>query len=386
MSLRRAGKSAFPLLMAFLLFAISTKLRAQDIAGSWQATLPSVASMPSQRIVVKVAKKADGSLTGTLIFIDHRSDGPPLITVNYAVPDFSFEIGGVNYHGKMGSDGNSIVGVFTMATGPETKEQLPLTLARATPDSAWTYNGPVAPPPMSAAADPSFEVTIIRPTKPGTGNGHAMFVLGMRKFEATNCTAMELIKIAYFVRGRQVIDGPKWINDQQWDVTAQTDSDIPGQPSETQTRVMVRKMLEQRFGLKVHLENRELTVYAMVVDKPSPNLSKSEAQDKPMMIAGSAGEDGQQMLQFADATMKEFAALMMNFIQSHQIVDETGLEGEYDFKIVMPRSAFAPSPGTEDLPDPAFVQAIKPLGLKFVLKKEPLDLVVVDQLTQPTDN
>jgi uncharacterized protein (TIGR03435 family) len=32
------------------------------------------------------------------------------------------------------------------------------------------------------------------------------------------------------------------------------------------------------------------------------------------------------------------------------------------------------------------VQAIKPLGLKFVLKKEPLDLVVVDQLTQPTDN
>ena len=57
-----------------------------------------------------------------------------------------------------------------------------------------------------------------------------------------------------------------------------------------------------------------------------------------------------------------------------------------DFKIVMPRSAFAPSPGTEDLPDPAFVQAIKPLGLKFVLKKEPLDLVVVDQLTQPTDN
>jgi hypothetical protein len=112
------------------------------------------------------------------------------------------------------------------------EKQLPLTLTRATPDTAWTYNGPAAPPPMAASADPSFEVATIRPTKPGTGNGHAMFVLGKRKFEATNCTATELIKIAYFVRGRQILDGPKWINDQQWDVTARTDSDIPGQPSE----------------------------------------------------------------------------------------------------------------------------------------------------------
>jgi uncharacterized protein (TIGR03435 family) len=145
-------------------------------------------------------------------------------------------------------------------------------------------------------------------------------------------------------------------------------------------------MLEQRFGLKVRLEKREFTVYAMVTDKRSPNLSKSDAQDKPMMIADRMGDDGQQTLQFADATMKEFAAMMMNFIQTHQIVDETGLEGRYDFKIVTPRAALAPSPGSEDTPDPAFVQAIKPLGLKFVLKKEPLDVLEVDQLAQPTEN
>jgi uncharacterized protein (TIGR03435 family) len=372
--------------VASLLFVIGTELRAQEIAGSWQTTLPPVASMPSQRIVVKVAKKADGSLKGTLIFIDRGADGPPLVSISYATPDFSFEIGGLNYHGKMGADGNSIAGVLVMPTGPESKQEIPLTLARATPDTAWTYSGPAPLTPMAASADPSFEVTTIRPTKPGTGNGHAQFVLGRRKFEATNCTATELIKIAYFIRGRQVLEGPKWINEQQWDVTAQTDADIPGQPSEAQTRVMVRKMLEQRFGLKVRQEKREFTVYAMVVDKPSANLSKSDAQEKPMMIAGKMGEDGQQTLQFADATMKEFAALMMNFIQTHQIVDETGLEGKYDFTIVTPRSAFAASPGTEDLPDPAFVQAIKPLGLKFALKKEPLDVVIVEQLTQPTEN
>ena len=376
----------FSLLVGFLMLVCGAGLRAQEIAGSWQATLPPVASSPSNRIVVKVAKKADGSLKGTIVFVDHRADGPPLVTVNYVAPDFSFEIGGMNFHGKMGADGNSIAGVFVMPTGPQTNEKVTVTLERATPDTAWTYSGPAPLPPMAATADPSFEVATIRPTKPGTGNGHANFYLGRRKFEATNCTATELIKIAYFVRGRQVINGPKWINDTQWDVTAETDSEIPGQPSEAQTRTMVRKMLEQRFGLRVHLEQREFTVYAMVVDKPSANLSKSDAQDKPMMIVGQMGDDGQQILQFANATMKEFAALMMNFIQTHQIVDETGLEGKYDFKIVTPRAALAPSPGTEDLPDPAFVQAIQPLGLKFVLKKEPLEVVVVDQLTQPTEN
>ena len=67
-------------------------------------------------------------------------------------------------------------------------------------------------------------------------------------------------------------------------------------------------------------------------------------------------------------------------------MDETGLAGKYDFRFETPRNVLAPSPGVEDLPDPAFVQAIQALGLKFVLKKEPLEVVVVEQLTQPTEN
>ena len=78
--------------------------------------------------------------------------------------------------------------------------------------------------------------------------------------------------------------------------------------------------------------------------------------------------------------------MMMNMIQTHQIVDETGLEGKYDFTLTIHQSAFQSSPGVEDLPDPAFVQAIQPLGLKFVIKKEPLDVVIVDHLEQPTAN
>lgn len=377
-SRRRVG-----LLAAVVLWVTAAALQAQEIAGSWQGTLPSTPSAPSQRVVLKIAKKDDGSLRGTLVFIDRGADGPPFISVKFAAPDFSFEIGGLSYRGKASADGKSIAGTLLLPTGPTTTESHEFTLVRATPETAWTFSGPTLKP-MAANADPSFEVATIKPSEKPSG---VQFILGRREFKAANCSATELIKIAYFVRGKQVEGGPKWISDRKWDVVAETDSDTPGEPSEAQTRAMVRKLLEERFGLKVRLSQRDFSVYAMVVEKPSLKLSKSDVQDKPMMLVGAPpGEDGQQKLQFANATMKEFAALMMNFIQTHLIVDETGLEGKYDFGITIQRTAFTPSPGVDDLPDPAFVQAIQPLGLKFVLKKEPLEMVVVDQLTMPSAN
>ena len=371
---------------AVLLFALCAVVHAQEIVGSWQASFPATTSSPSFRVVIKIATAKDGSLKGTYVPIDFNADGFPLASVKFTAPDFSFTLGGISYQGKMSADGSTIVGTWSGMPAPGQTVLKPLTWVRATPDTEWTSSAPKAPPPMAADADPSFEVATIKPTPP-PADGHAQWILGRRHFTAANCTAMELIKIAYFVRGRQVLNGPKWINEQKWDVVAETDSDIPGQPSEAQTRVMVRKLLEQRFGLKVHLTQKEFTVYAMVVDKPSTKLVKSDVQDKPMMIAGGPpGADGLQTLQFVHTTMKEFAAMMMNMIQTHQIVDETGLDGKYDFTLIVRQSAFLPSPGVEDLPDPEFVQAIQPLGLKFTLRKEQLEMVMVDHLDLPSAN
>jgi uncharacterized protein (TIGR03435 family) len=67
------------------------------------------------------------------------------------------------------------------------------------------------------------------------------------------------------------------------------------------------------------------------------------------------------------------------------IVDETGLQGQYDFKMTLPMSALNKQ-GPDYDPDPAFVQAIQPPGLKFVLKKQPLKRIVVDHMDGPSPN
>ena len=374
MALRNPERKWACLFVAGLMIALSVRLHAQTILGTWQGTVP---IEQAQRVVLNIAKAEDGSLRGTLTFIDRGATGAPILTVNYTAPELSLEIANISYRGKLNADGKSIVGTWTRGGQP-----FPLTLVLTTPETLWTYAGPAPLLPMASTTDPAFEVATIKPSKPESGG--VMFTLRTRKFQAANVSAKELLKIAYNVRGRQVDGGPAWIEDTKFDVMAEPNS--PGLPSEEQVRTMVRKLLEERFGLKAHLSQREFPVYALTVEKSPPKMTKSDPTAHGSMSIYTKQEvDGELPMQFAYTTMEDFAGLMMNFIQSHQIVDETGLKGQYDFMMTLPTSALGKQ-GPEDDPDPAFVRAIQPLGLKFVVKKEPLKVVVVDHLDGPSAN
>jgi uncharacterized protein (TIGR03435 family) len=73
----------------------------------------------------------------------------------------------------------------------------------------------------------------------------------------------------------------------------------------------------------------------------------------------------------------------MNFIRDRQIVDETGLQGRFDFVMKMP---FEQGHFTPDEITIAMFQAVRSLGFKLVAKKEALEVLVVDQVEQPSPN
>jgi hypothetical protein len=77
-------KTAF-LYVAGFAFSMCTVLHGQTITGTWQGTL---STKESQRIVLKFAKPGNnGSLHGSLIFIDRGPSGPPLLSVTFTPPD-----------------------------------------------------------------------------------------------------------------------------------------------------------------------------------------------------------------------------------------------------------------------------------------------------------
>jgi uncharacterized protein (TIGR03435 family) len=343
---------------------------AQSIAGIWQGTLP-VGQSP--RIVLRIADAGNGALRGSVIFIDRSADAVPLLSTTYRAPNLTAAIFDITFRGKLSADGKSIVGTWT-----QRNQSFPVSFAVATPETLWTYSGPSTMPTMSATADPSFEVATIKPSAHDANWGISR---GTRLFQARGNTIADLIQFAYRVRRRQIDGGPSWMNELRFDVTGEPDA--PGLPSRDQERLMLRKLLAQRFGFRVHIVQKDFPVYALLVDKSPPKINVSAPSVNNILISPRELEDGTTAVQFSHTTMPEFTEFLMGFIQDRQIVDETGLKGRFDFTVMIPTS----SQGGNDIEKAtAFLLGVKPLGFKLEPKKEPLEVIVIDNIDKPTAN
>ena len=343
---------------------------AQSIAGTWQGTLP---AGQSPRIVLKIADDGNGALRGSISFIDRSADVVPLLSTTYRVPNLTAAISDITYRGKLSADGKSIAGTWTQGN-----QSFPVSFALATPQTLWRYSGPFTMPTMSATADPSFEVATIKPSAHDANWGYSWQT---RLFQARGNSLADLIQFAYHVRRRQIDGGPSWIDELRFDVTAEPDE--PGLPSVDQERLMLRKLLAERFGFRVHIAQRDFPVYALVLDKSPPKINVSAPTVNDILISPRELEDGITAVQFSHTTMPEFTEFLMGWIQDRQIVDETRLNGRFDFTVMIPTSSQS---GNDMDKATAFLLGVKPLGFKLVPKKEPLEVIVIDNVDKPTAN
>jgi uncharacterized protein (TIGR03435 family) len=363
--------------VAGLVFSACTALSGQTILGTWQGTL---AAQESQRVVFKFATAENsGSLRGSLTFNDRGPSGPPFLSVTFLPPDLTVAVADISYRGKLGADGKSITGVWTRGS-----QSYPLVLLLATPETLWTYKGPAPVPPMDAAADPAFEVATIRPS---SESGKETFI-GFKgaRFETSNSSVTDLIKFAYKVRDRQIDGGPNWINEGKFDIAAEPDT--PGLPSREQQRLMVRKLLADRFGFKGRVIERDFPVYALTVVEGHAKVDVDESSGYDHgYVNVTDNKNGQTAVQFAHYAMPEFADALMNFIQDRQIVDETGLKGRFNFALMIPTDTAYGRQGPDGMDRAtAYFGAVQPLGFKLVRKRSRLEVIVVDHLERPSAN
>ncbi len=351
---------------------------AQTILGTWQGTLP-VPEDP--RVVLKISRGDDGSLRGAYFRIDRGPDGGPLSSVRFTAPELNITFGSgyISYRGELSADGQTLTGTWT-----QDQKTYHLSLARATPDTRW--RPPSAAPAMAATADPAFEVATIKLTPPDVKQ--MSFGLRSPRFTATYSTVEDLIEFAYRVRPRQVEGGTSWMDETKFDIVAE--SNTPGSPSEDQDRLMLRKLLADRFQLKFHTVQRTVSVYELTMDNPA-RLTRT---DPDVAAAGhgsiytKAIDDHQTLVAFSAETMPDFIGILMNFIQDRQIVDQTGLQGMFDFTLTVPTSILQGGQASSLDVDPgsAFSRALPPVGFKLVPKKAPVPFLIIDHLERPSAN
>jgi uncharacterized protein (TIGR03435 family) len=225
-----------------------------------------------------------------------------------------------------------------------------------------------------AAYGQTFEVASIKASAPGGRGGIVRPTPGQQGYMAQNMPLRTLMTVAYTVTNRQISGGPDWIGAEPWDLNAKADRSYPIE----QLRVMLQKLLEERFNMKLRREKREMPVWELVVDKGAPKMVKHADGDidHPPMGPGPNGRG----MSGRNIPMSYFA-FALSRVLDRNVIDKTGLDGFWDLTIDFVRD----QDPNQDGPS-IFTAMREQLGLRLVSAKGPVEHLVIESAERPSAN
>jgi uncharacterized protein (TIGR03435 family) len=265
----------------------------------------------------------------------------------------------------------------------------PVFLCLTLPSFAQTAPAPATAAP--ATGKPlAYEAVAIKPHKTVLDNN--MSSRGtVDGFSTSGMTIPVLLQSAFNLKTRdQIIGLPSWAASDSFDIEAKMDADtaaalqkLPKEERRPARQQMMQALLADRFQLKVHHESRELPIYNLVAAKSGVKM-KSSTSD-------SSGSSMSDKSFTAHGLPLEAIVFYFSNIVGRQVVDKTGLTGNYDFTLTWtPDEMRAPSDAsaaTAADSGPSIFSAIEEqLGLKLVSAKGPVDVIVVDHVERPSEN
>ncbi len=243
----------------------------------------------------------------------------------------------------------------------------------------------------------SFEVAEIRPSAPGSTEAGFSIKPGGR-LDGHGITLKDLISFAWQTDYDDDIAGPKSMEMNRFDIVAKA----PGVVSNERNGFdvdslshMVRTLLEDRFHLKVHMEDRPVTIYALIAVKPRMSAADASNRTSCRNTAANAAKVASSVSRTFICQNMTMAQLAEKLPQigggyiDHAVVDMTGLDGAYDFPLNFSpmRALKAGGEGADPNGAISLFEAVEKLGVKLEQRKHPMPVVVIDHVEdQPTGN
>ena len=369
-----------------MLAALPGLILAQSLEGTWQGTLMAPGNR-ELRTVIKIVK--DGAaMKGTLYSIDQGGAQIAISAATLQGTAVKMTVPGIggSYDGKMEAGGNAITG--TMSQGPN---PLPLSLVRATAETAWEIPPPpAAPKALPADAKLEFEVATIKPSPTGQQGGIGINVVG-REFRTRNTKLTDLMTFAYGLHAKQISGLPAWADNDRFDILAPMPES--GMPSEPQLRIMMQNLIKDRFALEFHKEKRELSVYTINIGKGGASGVKMTKNESKQPLPG-LGFQGLGRMRATNATMSDLAGLLQFMVLDRPVLDQSGIPDRYDFMLNWTPDEFQfptagqrpPASTAPDAPPDLLTAFQEQLGMKLESTKAPADVYVIDKVSKPSEN
>jgi bla regulator protein blaR1 len=241
----------------------------------------------------------------------------------------------------------------------------------------------------------AFAEVSISPSKSGTTVptlGHGP----QPGFADKNVTLRTLIRVAYGVQDSQILEGPRWLNSERYDIAAKLDESAADELQKlsreqriVENKRMLQGLLADRFKLALHHETRELPIYALVIAENGPKVAETtaaasnSANTSPAIptgfpiVKGHGIGMGDGRLTARGASISFLADILSRQPGvSRTVVDETKLTGNYDFTLEWSADGNAESIRTA-------VQ--DQLGLQLEPKTAPLEVLVIDHAEEPSE-
>ncbi len=222
---------------------------------------------------------------------------------------------------------------------------------------------------------PAFEAASIKPSQaePGSSSG-----IPTRKgaISARNVTLKRCIRGAYDVQESQIVGGPKWVDEDRYDIEAKA----AGPAGEHELMAMLQSLLSERFKLAFHRETRDVPGYALVAGKGGLKAKRSQPD------ADSRSNSGRTAIDAQACSMRQLAQKLSEVIHL-PVADLTGIEGAFDFQLKFTPDDMQAKPTMDSANGPSVFAALQEqLGLKLEPRKVPTDVLVIDHAEKPSAN
>jgi uncharacterized protein (TIGR03435 family) len=230
------------------------------------------------------------------------------------------------------------------------------------------------------------------------------------RFERPDTSLLSLITEAYERFPFEVVGGPDWMRSKSWEVSARASAPV----SRAAMREMVKRMLEDRFALKVHVETREQPVFRLTIARSDgrlgPKIKEATLDCRPFLTGArpmaESPKDPAGFPRCSEGVRREPEDLSiangvltprlngqplsglvrrLEGLLRRRVVDDTGLKGLFDIEFSYPGNVTAIVPGSDE--PPALSTLVQEqLGMRLVGARGPAEALVIDSAQEPTPN
>jgi uncharacterized protein (TIGR03435 family) len=249
---------------------------------------------------------------------------------------------------------------------------------------------------QAATAPSEFDVTSV---KPRTGAPVIGGASAGTRFHRPDITLRQLIVFAYDLPPFRVVGGPDWVASDRWDVDAR----VAMPASREQMRLLVQRLLADRFGLEARLEGRDLPVLLVQLVNSDGRLGKQLRRSSLDCTSRSATDqdagsvDGNGFPLCAAMTARQTTTSRTVTIRGNPLsvilrrlevsvgqplIDRTGLSGNFDAELTFALQQPAVAAGSAEAPviRTAFQEQ---LGLRLEPARGPVEVLVIEGVERP---